>query len=97
MQQKWQSIETAPKDGTRIIVFWPKYAYNATGERPSPFIDVGWYKINGRIARASAEERAGLLPAYFANTDELDDYGLACPGHGASHWMPLPDSPKDGD
>ena len=90
---QWQPIETAPRDGSRLIVFWPRYAYN-NSDTPEPFIGMGFFKMNRRIKDASAEARGNLIESYFADSDEADDYGLAYPEHQATHWMPLPAVPQ---
>lgn len=78
----WQPIETAPKDGTRIIVYATDYSESGVhGGIDGPWIgevfwQEGWYtkKIGGWM---------------IANCDE--EYGCFVI---ASHWMPLPEPPK---
>jgi hypothetical protein len=82
-EMMWRPIETAPKDGTRVLLYWPSYAYDE-GDDGEPLIDIGWYTENPRGPWR-----------YFTNTGEQDCYGLADSSHQPTHWMPLPPSPPD--
>lgn len=57
MKEKWQPIETAPKNGTRVLMFLP-----IAGHRVEPTI------LIGQVPRGATD---------------------------ATHWMPLPEPPKD--
>lgn len=78
----WQPIDTAPRDGTRILLWWPSYAYSP-GEPGEPYLDIGHWKENGRIGRG-----------YFSDNYEFDDYALAETEHAPTHWMPIPGAPE---
>lgn len=73
----WQPIETAPKDGTRII-----------GWNGDVVTEMGW------VGRADDDGHVGWCQAEFW------DGGLLYEMHNQmepepTHWMPLPDPPKD--
>ena len=72
---EWQPIETAPKDGTEILL-WGPYC-----ERPSP---AKWYD--------------GKWCAYwdgFRVIESEGDFGTDYREFDVpTHWMPLPDPPK---
>jgi len=78
---KWQSIATAPKDGTEIVCWAPKWDHPCF---------LRW-KTNHRIVGANkgGKNTDGLLESYFGDPEEWDDYDLAIPGHGPTHWHPL--------
>lgn len=77
----WQSIETAPKDGSRVLC-WAK-----SFDRPCILI----WKTNHRIVDAhKAGEAAELAESYFGDEDEYDDYELAEEAGGPTHWFPFP-------
>ena len=90
---EWMPIETAPKDGTRVLLYWPNYS-DCVGEIGEPVVMIGQWKENPRIAGTPVQDRLGMSPAYWATSDELDDYGLARAEHYPTHWMPLPTPPK---
>lgn len=87
----WQPIETAPKDGSRVLCCW-------VGGEPCFLV----WKTNRRLLKPeyrelSAEEKAWLEQfsnPYFGDPNEDDDYDLARTGKGPTHWMPLPEPPE---
>ena len=82
---RWQPIETAPKDGSLIVGFAPSWG------RPSFLV----WKTNPRIVSAhKSNESPEMAESYFGNPDESDDYELAQPGGGPTHWHPLAALPK---
>jgi len=82
----WQPIETAPKDGTRIIIcsngmvfegkVWKFYETEKNWIGEVIWWDSGWYM----------DQVEGWM---VANCDE--EYGVLLE---ASHWMPLPPPPQ---
>lgn len=80
---KWQQIETAPKDGTDVIVllnvadvavvhiaWWRDGELNAAGE----FLEPGWWSYTlGSVTQ-----------------ELLNDY------RSPTHWMPMPEPPEQG-
>lgn len=89
IQMQWQPIETAPKDGTSILIF-------TTGK----FWRDGWSDEDGWRHK---NEKPHVLEAFWskkwynhdiggwmpANCDE--EYGQL---YEATHWMPMPEPPK---
>jgi hypothetical protein len=73
----WRSIETAPIDGTRVILYFPNGAVDFGYYRNHQTIDhgkvtyekKGWSRANG-----------GLLPLMGKEPEP-------------THWMPVPDGP----
>lgn len=76
---EWQPIETAPKDGTPILLYWPHYPDEEKG-----VVWLGAWKVNDRLAKG-----------YFSDSCEWDDFEMAEPRYAPSHWQPLPPPPKD--
>ena len=68
---EWQPIETAPKDGTWILVYKP---FNLYG-----FDDSEWY-VDKYIVRWADE-------CWNISMDDIVVY--------PTHWMPLPNPPKN--
>ena len=74
--EQWQPIETAPKDGSTIML-WERY-------ESEPFFGFWW---EGR-------------DRWRASTTHYDTDGNACVidriySDGVTHWMPLPQPPKE--
>jgi hypothetical protein len=82
---QWEPIETAPKDGSRVCCW-------ATGWEPCFLI----WKQNHRIVDAHKHnQNLDLSEEYFGDPFEYDDYELAEPGNGPTHWVRLPTVPAD--
>lgn len=83
-EREWQRIETAPKDGTRILVFGSLMDRDTPFTKPPPpeSYEAAWWK-----AWYSSPNPGWMI----ANCDE--EYGDYI---DATHWMPLPDAPEGG-
>ena len=80
----WQPIETAPKDGRRVLCW-------AVGWRPC-FLE---WKTNRRIADYRAEWPSDVASSYFGDPNEDDDYHLARAENAPTHWLPIPVTPDN--
>jgi hypothetical protein len=74
---EWQPIETAPKDGTEIIVFHPEGGVCAAF---CPGDDFDWHCMDG--SNTIVGSRSGRsIPSMTSFI------------HPPTHWMPLPEPP----
>jgi hypothetical protein len=76
----WQPIETAPKDGTHILLFDPEADY-----------DSSWNDYEGRYLPRIAVAHWKPYPngyggwkGYYSGIDAIEN---------PTHWMPLPEPP----
>lgn len=74
----WRPIETAPKDGTQILV-WSQYLQSVSV--------MAWHEREGDFCLMADGSRVIEYQSDFGT--EYDSGG-----HVISHWMPLPESPK---
>jgi len=77
---EWQPIETAPKDGTYIILYQPKTLTTYDVIKIGAWVN-GLYKD---------ETKKGWLVSFYCD-DYCDNYGLFIK---PTHWMPIPKKPK---
>ena len=72
----WKPIETAPKDGTNVLVYerFPKWQKWVGKDEYDSYIEIGYYQDGDWCIRAH-------VPPW--NNDP-------------THWMPLPEPPKEG-
>lgn len=81
----WQLIHTAARDGSHIVC-WAK-----AWDTP---VFLCW-KTNPRIVAMHKQGmHLHLAESYFGDPDEMDDYDLAEPDGGPTHWIPLPAPPS---
>lgn len=82
-KQRWQPIETAPKDGTVIICAAIGHSNRFDGDTMEVIEDQTprvWWASSGWWSDKYGRFWDGLEPSGFASL---------------SHWMPLPEPPKD--
>jgi hypothetical protein len=77
----WQDIETAPKDGTVVMVWWPIGDYPSGNHEFASYVDFG-----GEIPEGTFD---GKPYRNGWTNDHGGDYLPVEP----THWMPLPDPP----
>lgn len=79
----WQPIETAPKDGTPVLLVW--------------HWDSGLYTgIAVIMASWTCRKHAMLSSPHQCQNEPDCDMGWSCYKGEFSHWMPLPEPPNDG-
>jgi hypothetical protein len=84
---QWQPIETAPKDGRKIIVF-----YLNRNKLPRTVM-ASW--LSEEQANDIDNDGAGLNAGWYERTDNWDDYShIAIQEGKPTNWMPLPQPPK---
>jgi hypothetical protein len=90
MYQDWQPIDTAPKDGSRVLVFNGKYvilAYYGNARI--------WDEDNDKILDEDEED---YCRSHWVIHEVEDDYYYSSHLLGENeptHWMPLPEPPKE--
>ena len=88
-KQEWQPIETAPKDGTSVLLYIPHR------------ICEGWFSKGewSEDTPISPAEYSGEVwvccDDEFQVEVELGPDGFEC-HFPITHWMPLPEPPKEG-
>lgn len=97
----WQPVETAPRDGTRVLLYWPSWAYEFEDRGDRPLVPIGWWTTNYRMQAKPGSDLEKELrthgvgsESYFTDQNEQDCYGQAQVHNAPSHWQPLPDAPK---
>ena len=79
---EWQLIETAPKDGTQILLWSPSPFYDSGGR-----VEIGSFRVDEGFS--GDDEPQWLDNSY---DDFSCDYA-SCPIE-PTHWMPLPSGPS---
>lgn len=98
---EWKAIESAPRDGTPIILYWPSWAYELDANKGVQAVSIGRYYTNHRIERMAEKspeelEKVNIISAsYFSDQNEDDCYGQAQAHNYPTHWMHLPKPPAE--
>jgi len=85
----WRDIESAPRDGTEILVYWPRVALdddgNPTGEVLS---EAGHISVSSNSFGGWEPDNVVEANGHYFD----DDFEFGDP----THWMPLPAPPTKG-
>lgn len=87
---EWQPIETAPKDGTDILVADPTQEFSQDRVERARYWEGKWCVVNAyyfltdlsKIEEISKEQKLDDMPLYIISP---------------THWMPLPEPPKENE
>ena len=74
---EWQPIETAPTDGTYVLLFFPDYIHK---------VWIGYYEISEHFSHGkcvSSNKYWSVIGSIFSSAKESHP----------THWMPLPNAP----
>lgn len=88
----WQPIDSAPRDGTEIILAIPKMA---SGLHYGYWVHIGWWNDAESFFKWRFFDSFNLTPSGCC--DREDDDMVKVNGIGAdgpSHWLPLPSPPE---
>lgn len=72
----WQPIETAPRDGARVLLFWPSFAYEPEERGERPAVDIGWWTVNSRLADEYHDPVTGELVFRSGTMSEANKVAL---------------------
>lgn len=87
IQDVWQSIGTAPKDGTEVILFCPNIKYPLT--HPWGYeIEIGSWRVDDGCS-------GDKEPLWLDNSYNDFSTGYASNPLEPTHWMPLPAPPNE--
>ena len=80
----WQPIDTAPKDGSSVLLYWPANARYRASTAIGHWVDKQEMAYGKEISRSQFWTRPH---PFFYGLDPEDD-------PKPSHWMPLPAPPQ---
>jgi hypothetical protein len=83
----WSPIETAPKTGEKLILFYRNASGNARRIMGRWLTDIGAAEID--------TDDVGLVAGWYESIDNWDDYNEVFIHEGIpTHWMRLPPPPE---
>ena len=75
----WRPIEEAPKDGTRVLLYWPKFGSN-------PRQEIGYFEMQKYHSKPTP---------YWWSSNAVKNYGVRWyRDYQPTHWQPLPQPPE---
>lgn len=92
----WQPIETAPKDGTWIML-WRAPAKEGEGWTADPLVIARWYEDEFGDAEWTWPDDPfdPFTPHGIAHANEAVESGASWGEENFTHWIPLPPPPEE--
>lgn len=94
---EWQDIESAPRDGTPILLYRP--ASQSPNSRWATIILAAWVRFDGEddeVEEGFASPNEPFFDGYsrsvYQEAIDADEHYLI---NSATHWLPLPPPPKE--
>lgn len=85
---EWQPIETAPRDGTYVLLYFPAHLRFDEYKYPQ------WWLIGKWTEDIFSDEGSGRWIGPYSDGFSCNLINVAGPDASPTHWMSLPEPPK---